>query len=71
MTGLKELGVRELNYKFVFKADCVSLQSDYSSSNSGFIKYDDTDFDNFTAAERDEIARMKEIGGQEMFRKMS
>lgn len=37
----------------------MSLQSDYSSSNSGFIKYDDTDFDNFTAAERDEIAWMK------------
>ena len=59
VTGLKQLGVRELNYKFIFKGESIHLKSDYTSEPSYFMQ-NENDEANFTSAERDQVYRIKE-----------
>eukprot|EP00743_Colponemidia_sp_Colp-15_P004628 GILK01004988.1.p1 GENE.GILK01004988.1~~GILK01004988.1.p1 ORF type:complete len:834 (+),score=187.07 GILK01004988.1:48-2504(+) len=67
--GLKELGVRDLNYKLCFLASSV-----YSAdARMGFINIRDEDqediVEQFTAEEREELARMK--GETELYTKLA
>ena len=38
VTGLKQLGVRELNYKFIFKGESINLKTDYTSEPSYLLQ---------------------------------
>lgn len=59
VTGLKQLGVRELNYKFIFKGESINLKTDYASEPS-FLLQSESDEMNFTRAEKEQVYLMKE-----------